>query len=111
MKRSVLFIKELFDGKVELAMMQDVASEDEIISEFGSEVARAYLGGCPRFYAVSDGLHLVDENHVSHYVTLGTIYRQKDFERYVASMKAAGKRLKKIVDFERKNTVLRAVVI
>lgn len=39
MKRSVLFIKELFDGKVELAMMQDVASEDEIISEFGSEVS------------------------------------------------------------------------
>ena len=111
MKRTVIMVKELADGRVRIVGIQSAIHADEFYDIFGREVAVTYLDGFPRYVRENtNAVRIVTEHRTVIYMEVGDLFVAEDFNRAVSVMKEAGKRLQAIIKHE-KTAEVKAVII
>jgi hypothetical protein len=107
MKMTKITGTETVDGKIQLISIENVASRDELLNEFGEEETRVYLDGSPNY--IRAGSVLLRSGGEYRSVWSG-FYTKEDFNQIVSQMKEAGERLKEIREKVAKQTTFTVLI-
>lgn len=112
MKRTEIKHVEIGEGEVKILEIKNVAGATEIADQYGPKVAKIYIGGIPMYCPMSltmPGIRL-NTKHATYQVYAGSTLPAEDFERFVSSLRDAGKRLLEIVKANPGNEVKTTII-
>ena len=107
MKRTVIKYRDLGD-RVEIVGVENLATRGEIVQEFGEPVWERYTTKAPLYGCLFARDGAGDEGRI--WLTPKITHSKKEFGRLIKTMKAAGKRLQRIVREEREKEIKEVVI-
>jgi len=109
MKRTEIYYHKTKDGMIQIDGFKNVANHYQISKEFGIDIENIYVDGVPKYlqtgnYSFPEDhpivISLKDPDCWDIEIYKNSIFTPEEFDKIIKTMKAAGKRLKKIVESE-----------
>lgn len=113
MKQTEIYYHKTKDGMIEIDDIKQAANHLDIKKAFGYDVEQRYANGAPKYLKSLNAefpniaIYMTHPHNRDFIIRKGDVLNLDDFQKILATMKAAGKRLKKIVDSQYETKMIR----